>query len=610
MADLSIEEIVDGLKAIDLTPLLTGDMHNRFYALAAAAKDETYPEAAREGLRVLAAVASFMIDGEHWESPYGPYFNFGAERGVVPGDLTPRDLEVLRWAARNLPDPELAARAGDVVWLQSSTRRDDISFARLAVEKWAGLPVSEDQWLGDQRHNLARAIAIANRLRMNDEILAIQTGLVDRIGSTDGAWFVGQAGEFLFEHRLTSDKEDEILAAAERALDELAPELRIRLLVLKVKSLALSKLDRPQEAADAVGDQVFALLGEAEQARSRSALIRASLLEEAFQKARRIPRKYRSADLAEKLAALPSLIRKAGEDSLDEMTPHTSDAYDLSDTVRAVREAVRGKSVEDALAIATSFTPFSSFRKDKADAEKSLEGSILGAIGLVTMAGDGRKVNSSEVENFYDLPAAVWDRMHLLFDWRASAIVLGVVLPAMEVIQTEHRIMLPDLRYLVNQAAIIPPHVEELFSLGLAYGMRHEFPAALHLLVPQIEAMVRSHLRDAGVDTERIDMDTSVSNETGLSTLMKSKVADEIFGEDLAWEIRALLCGRIGPNLRNNVAHGLLPASSAGGTHSVYLWWLALRLVFIPYYHALREQEAEDDTESDAEDDAGADFTD
>ncbi|WP_410594063.1 DUF4209 domain-containing protein, partial [Bacillus sp. SIMBA_074] len=81
-------------------------------------------------------------------------------------------------------------------------------------------------------------------------------------------------------------------------------------------------------------------------------------------------------------------------------------------------------------------------------------------------------------------------------------------------------------------------------------------------------------------------------NEVGLSALMENERVVDIFGEDVAFELRALLCGPIGPNLRNEVAHGLIGDSVFSSSAAVYLWWLTLKLVFMPYWNALHDVDA------------------
>jgi hypothetical protein len=589
-ASAQVEEVTAALAAYEVDNLLAGsdpEHSDTTFREAAATADG---DALKRALILLADVASMMLDGDQWDSPYSPWANLGTHRGMIPSDLTQQDIEILRWVATEVSDPSISARAADLVWLQSSGRGSDLKFARLAVEKWAAEPMTAYGWSRAGRETLGRAVSIGRRMNLSDQLQAINETLVEAMASTDEAWWVAQIADFLLEKRMVGSRTDDILNSLDRVLLTLEPTLSTKQLMLTSKARLLRGAGRDEEAAAADEAQVEAILDEAASRAGDSKMVEAHFLEGAYQRARRIPRKWRSARLSELIVGLPARIREAGERSLDEMSAIQTGA-DISEPVRLVRESVRGKSLEGALAAMVGHAPFSKFAETKTQAEKSLDGSILGSIGGSTFASDGRKVDSTEVDNYYQIPSPVWHRMLFNYDLHISMIAIGVVVPAMEIITTEHRISEADLRYLVNSASIVPPLVENLFALGLYYGSRHEWAAALHLLAPQIEALVRHHLREAGVDTERIDSENSISTETGISTLMKSHEADEIFGVDLAWEIRALLCGPTGPNLRNLVAHGLIGAGAAKGPHAIYLWWFAMKLVFIPYYNALRAQE-------------------
>ncbi|PRB04731.1 hypothetical protein CQ047_16225 [Microbacterium sp. MYb72] len=60
--------------------------------------------------------------------------------------------------------------------------------------------------------------------------------------------------------------------------------------------------------------------------------------------------------------------------------------------------------------------------------------------------------------------------------------------------------------------------------------------------------------------------------ESALNALMTRESAIEIFGSNLAYEIRALFCGPIGPNLRDQYAHGLNSDAVSVSPETVYCW--------------------------------------
>ncbi|MGZ8159445.1 MAG: DUF4209 domain-containing protein, partial [Methylobacter sp.] len=96
---------------------------------------------------------------------------------------------------------------------------------------------------------------------------------------------------------------------------------------------------------------------------------------------------------------------------------------------------------------------------------------------------------------------------------------------------------------------------------------------------------VRFHLKQAGVKTSNLDKN-GIETENGLSTLMENSEVDTIFGEDLAFELKALFCDAFGLNLRNELAHGLIGYEESQSVYSVYAWWLGLRIVFNTFWNS------------------------
>jgi hypothetical protein len=67
---------------------------------------------------------------------------------------------------------------------------------------------------------------------------------------------------------------------------------------------------------------------------------------------------------------------------------------------------------------------------------------------------------------------------------------------------------------------------------------------------------------------------------------------ETLFGRNFAFEIRLLFCGPLGPNLRNETAHGLLSDGAASSARAIYAWWVGLRLVFINFWNVMHDVEA------------------
>ena len=187
---------------------------------------------------------------------------------------------------------------------------------------------------------------------------------------------------------------------------------------------------------------------------------------------------------------------------------------------------------------------------------------------------------------------------------RDYGILVGLVaqahiFPALEEMLLDRRWRESDMVDLARDSPIVPKGREALFGKALFLGFERDFVSALHLLIPQIEHMVRTHLKQAGATTSNLDRD-GIESENGLSTLMNLPEAEAIFGPDLAFEFRSLFCDPYGPNLRNAMAHGMLDEAACHSTFAIYAWWLGVRLVFNTWWNAAHSK---DNTESEPQSD-------
>ena len=174
----------------------------------------------------------------------------------------------------------------------------------------------------------------------------------------------------------------------------------------------------------------------------------------------------------------------------------------------------------------------------------------------------------------------------------------GWIIPALDIMHTEHRFTEADFIALARNSPEVPPGREELFGKALFNGYEYDFATALHLLTPQIEHMVRYRLKSVGAITTHTDQH-GIEDEKGLSSLVGDPMFEQYFGEDLAFEIRALFCDHFGANLRNNVSHGLITTQECYSPHSIYAWWLGLKIVFRTYWAAYQLHIADQDSPED-----------
>jgi hypothetical protein len=277
-------------------------------------------------------------------------------------------------------------------------------------------------------------------------------------------------------------------------------------------------------------------------------------------------------------------MKQAGYDVINRMGRIEYPAINISEVVSQARASVMGKSFE--AAIYAFANVYHCTKKDiiHERAIQVLRSSPLHSMTTTTRySKDGRiiaqlpgftlgDISSKEYNN------AVWSKMVEYYELEVNFAVHGRIYPALQVLTLEHRIPKSFCEALAWNSPIVPLDRAELVGKALSAGFDHDFTVGLHLLVPQIENMVRIALTAAGIRTTNIQ--DGIENENGLSTLMLDPSVDNIIGVDLAFELRALFCDPFGPNLRNEIAHGLLDDEECQSDLAVYAWWFGLKLVF------------------------------
>ena len=271
---------------------------------------------------------------------------------------------------------------------------------------------------------------------------------------------------------------------------------------------------------------------------------------------------------------------------------------DISQIAEDARNSVKGKGIVEALKAFANLRSFTNTKELRESAIKSLHNYPLQTLfPVTTMSHDGRVIGKRPGMG-HDATPSDGDkaviRSEMIHSHRLSVAlcVQGRIWPALEMLLLEHRLREADFVVLARQAPIVPVGRELLFGKALFAGFDRNFITALHLLVPQIEHMVRFHLKQARVKTTNLD-NKGIENENGLNSLMAVPETEKIFGEDLSFEIEALFCDPSGPNLRNELAHGLIDDDACQSIDAIYAWWLGLKLVFNTFWNASRS-----DTES------------
>lgn len=271
--------------------------------------------------------------------------------------------------------------------------------------------------------------------------------------------------------------------------------------------------------------------------------------------------------------------------ALKQMKTVRGPIIDISDEVKKAEDCVRQKPFKDALRLLCLLYSFSE-RQAEQRAKRYLDGSVIPFLMGKTVLGgapNGRPVASAPVMSLDSENKEGQSRLSLekisAASHLAQSAVCSQLYPAYKVIKSEHKGTVSEFKSLVDEAPLIPLGHKRVYAEALELGFEGRFTMASYVLAPEIENIVRGVLNQAGIIT------TSVQNgfqeEKGLSNLVKEKQLAQLFDPDFVFELKAIFCNHAGPNVRNVVAHGLKDDSWFDTSYDFYVWWFALRIVFM-----------------------------
>ncbi len=569
----------------------------RTAAVAAAGASE-FPKS--KVLWLLGDVCALHLEAANLNDPFRETIK-EAGRPFGIEDLNDSDIDLLGEICPELDVNSLRARVADLLWLRRRPRK--VHDALTAIEAYRCAPLDADAWfLRDSKSSWQRAIVLALQIRSPAAAVLgeIQTALLSAVDvQLDG----GDAAPSMIELLLSLD-----LARAQ--IPDLAERLATRAhhfsssdqgnrFFLSRHYFALAKRcfgiegdhERSADMDCAISqayseEAAFRISGE-----HRSYVVAADFYAQAAQALLAIPKSMRALrDIDAKLRTLRQIQRDTAMQSIGDFVPMRGQHVDIKDETLSAGEAVAGRALTEALLVLTEIMPLASRREAEATTREKMTRLFLHrAFSTSKLANDGRVIAKSPAaghsdSNAQDTEAAVWAKMMESHTFRIRFTAASAIVPALQQVHLEHCISENDLINIVALSGTVPAERVSLVAKGLKAGFEGDFVVALHLLVPQLEHLVRVHLQHYGEKTTTPDTD-GLQREAGLSSLVNLPGMEAVFGTDLAFEIRALFCERFGPNLRNELAHGLLDAGALQSAESIYAWWLIFRLIYQQYWY-------------------------
>ncbi|WP_283184414.1 DUF4209 domain-containing protein [Pseudomonas svalbardensis] len=593
---------VEAFQTIDLSAMLEGvapSYEDIWRALADAARaklgSEEYDQA--RVLWLLSDLCSMMLNPANLNEPFSPFAILEDKRSLAISDVVDDEYDFLAAVMDEINTGLVKARVAEVLWISRGRRH--INQAQAAIEGYQTIPLHEDTWWRGGEDCWNRALMLAPRMGKAGKNIAEQ--LSNRLFDALEAEFeapspmMAPIAALVIEHRLTNSKAADLplkLEEAARACERAGDLFRARRCYeLSVEAYRMAR--DPESAARMTAALASTWVAEAElrgDGESVQPLIALNHLEKALQIYRKVPQKFRAQfGVTAILLHLPQRIAEAGNRTVGMMHTISTPPTDISDLINHALDKVADKTAVDALHALTTLYPFAQQEGARQAALKTMRTGLFRSLsGATHLDKTGRVIAKTDPMSFSAEPTVadeerIFAEMVKNHGITRNLTVQGGVLPALSLMQREHCYKEQDLVELAKASALVPPERALMVGKGLYWGIVGDFGMALHFLIPQLENIVRFHMKGAGLKTSNTDQE-GIENENGLSTLLDVEGVDEVFGADIVFEIKAQFCSAFGPNLRNAFAHGLMDDNDFYSVDAVYAWWFILKWVAMVYW--------------------------
>jgi hypothetical protein len=571
-----------------LAPLEKNHWGRYSYAFGEARKDDRLPKCVRYRLKVLEEIVSFHFH----PNDEVPYSGVGLNARIHPTPFerfSLRKLRELQVISETVLDRKVSARIHDVLWMSRKQLKLSnsvaIKHAESAIRHLLDIPTDEKDWdytidVMNAIRGVRLALSIGNTeclegFKDKIRLLMRNDHLSDKIAEIVAEW----KDPILCQEAMT-----DLLEKADRYMSNGDQRDAITALEQARGIARLAKCDslRGRTISERLFLARYALAEQLLKTGAKSIQVEHQF-ELAYAEWQSLPNDVKHRPDLAKIAELSiNQIQKLGIKAVDEMRkvivvqsvkPRLYPEFE--DNLRSDRPPLEKWKLFAALPFALTKADF----KRMEDAAKSdIENSIVGCFQRLRKSCDGRTVARTTVPGRRQPAKEREQSFAFAFADRYADRVrtmTSVVLDHLRALRRVAPLDVEQVAHLVQHSKWIPTgHIHQI-SLAVYYGEQEQWIEAVHLLGPQMEAIVRSRLKEVGVRT--IHIKEGVTSELGLSSLSES--FPHIVAGPLAFEIQSLFCDQKGSNLRNDIAHGLRNDMSFTPSDVLYAWWLTLHLL-------------------------------
>lgn len=544
-------------------------------------RDEEYEAAKKELISLFNDVCSFLLTSSSPNEPFKPLVMMGEKRSGIPADLSVDQRIYLASVLMQIKDSELKARVADVLWVLRHGKSPQ-SYAEIAV---AAYITSADNLLQgtwseaykrlERAFRLSRQIGLDIKQDISDE-MNVKNAIARHIENhkITYPYLVKNLIDLLFKSKITvTERHIEILesiALQREASKNFDAARNVWELLSKIYS-------KDGKSKDSLRCQINAAetyvkhCDVAENDEKPSYIAISSWLQSSVEAYQNIPNQVKRRN------EIYARLVKSQEKIHNEMQTFSTE-IDLTELVEHAKSVVSGQDKFLALyKLAFIYQP-QKIQDIQTEVKEQMEESPFTSLVSGTIHDrTGKVIAKTQGEE-----SRLEDRMYRhVSQFVRLPYVHGLIMPALQTIRFEHDISLNDWYEILVHHPFIPQERVEAYARGFFHGFHGDFLSACHVLIPQIENSFRHVLKKYEKETSK-QLRNGLQEESGLNETLYCDEAKELFGEHLIFDLKCLLTERLGSNLRNRICHGLLDDDELFSHEVVYLYWLALHIIFIP----------------------------
>lgn len=528
------------------------------------------------------------------------FFEYG--RSAKPEDLSDVEIEILENNYENLTNVWLKARVAEIFWLLKKPK--NISWIQTAIDCYLSIKETKDNWFKDIKLCHERAFFLGNKFGGNPKIHIDIEKMRDKkleiifSESEPQNFTILNIGELLKEYGLIKEYENQII---EKYLElfELCSENNTHLAdgYLKAVIQIYGSMRQFEKVSEIIMQRVELYEKEGDEHLNKE-VIGAVLAQDSYEKALQIiaaiPRKFRGKF---KYAQIEQKLYEKMHDATQlflETVPQISHQFDIKDILDWVKSEISGKEFPIALHRFLSIKPMAKLDDLQEKVFKKTNNNFLSNLfGEKHFSGDARVVRRSIAQGTNELNEEQLEKQMIEECKRDAELwVKSALIEGFKILQREHSLRLEDFFHLTQFSPFIPEDRSRDIARGLYYGYDGDFFTSLHLLAPQIEHIIRNHLKNSDIRTTIIE--EGIETELSLNALLKKEETKKVFDGGLIIELKTIFTHPGGFNIRNDVAHGLVGLNSYDQVGFFYAWFFLLKMTFMHFCRKVQDLDEDD----------------